>query len=131
MPDRAGDWLEQAERDIAQARDSAAAGRHEWACFAAPQAAEMAVKALHPKLGQDAWGHVVRRLLEELPAAHPATPERIECARVLDGYHIPTRNPNGHAAGAPGEHYGPSQSTEAIRHAGQIIQFCRAEMAKA
>lgn len=131
MPDRSADWLEQADRDLAQARDSAVAGRHEWACFAAQQAAEMAVKALHQKLGQDAWGHVVRRLLEELPAAHAAPPELIDGARVLDGFYIPTRYPNGHAAGAPGEHYGASQSGEAIGHAGQIVQFCRAEMAQA
>ncbi|WP_211230153.1 HEPN domain-containing protein [Desulfovirgula thermocuniculi] len=34
-------------RDLEQAEDSRRAGRHEWACFAAQQAAEKAVKALH------------------------------------------------------------------------------------
>ncbi|HDL85732.1 MAG TPA: HEPN domain-containing protein, partial [Candidatus Acetothermia bacterium] len=47
MPNRALDWLTQAHRDVEQAQDSRAAGRHEWACFAAQQAAEKAVKALH------------------------------------------------------------------------------------
>ena len=73
MADRARDWLAQAERDLEQAEDSRAAGRHEWACFAAQQGAEKAVKALHLHLGQEAWGHVVARLLQELPV----TPLRI------------------------------------------------------
>jgi HEPN domain-containing protein len=67
MPNRAGDWLSQALRDLDQARDSRDAGRHEWAWFAAHQAADKAVKALHLRRGQEAWGHVVVRLLLELP----------------------------------------------------------------
>ena len=55
MPNRAGDWFSQALRDLEQARDSKQAGRHEWACFAAHQAAEKAVKALHLHRGQEAW----------------------------------------------------------------------------
>lgn len=129
MADRARDWLVQAERNLAQARDSAAASRHEWACFAAQQAAEMAVKALHLHLGQEAWGHVVRQLFEELANSVTVPPELIENARILDSYYIPTRYPNGHAAGAPGEHYGPKQSGEATRYAGEIVEFCRLQMA--
>lgn len=34
------------------------------ACFAGQQAAEKAVKALHLSLGQEAWGHVIARLLQ-------------------------------------------------------------------
>jgi HEPN domain-containing protein len=63
MPNRAGDWFAQACRDLDQAEDSRRAGRHEWACFAAQQGAEKAVKALHLSLGQEAHGHVVARLL--------------------------------------------------------------------
>src|SRR2546425_5189716 len=44
MASRAPDWFRQAERDVEQATDSRRAGRHEWACFAAHQAAEKAVK---------------------------------------------------------------------------------------
>jgi len=67
MPNRALDWLSQAHRDLEQARDSRASKRHEWACFAAQQAAEKAVKALHFHLGQEAWGNVVAQLLTEEP----------------------------------------------------------------
>jgi HEPN domain-containing protein len=62
--------MTQALRDLAQAEDSAKAGRHEWSFFAAQQAAEMAVKALHLHLRQEGWGHVVRRLLESCPSDH-------------------------------------------------------------
>jgi len=131
MPNRSGDWLTQALRNLEQAEDSAKAERHEWACFAAQQAAETVVKALHLHLGQEAWGHVVRRLIEELPSSVAVPVDLIEAARVLDAYYVPTRYPNGHPAGAPGEHYGPLQSGEAIRYAGQIVEFCRVQMAGA
>lgn len=51
---RAPDWLRQAEHDLELAGIAARAGRHEWACFAAQQAAEKAVEALHLHLGQEA-----------------------------------------------------------------------------
>lgn len=89
----------------------------------------MAVKALHLRLGQAAWGRVVRRLLEELPANVPVPPGLFEAARVLDVHYLPTRYPNGHVSGAPGEHYGTLQSSEAISHAGQILDFCHLQMA--
>jgi HEPN domain-containing protein len=84
MPNRAADWFAQAERDLEQARDSQRAGRHEWPCVAAQQAGEKAAKALHLALGQEAWGHVVARLLRELPLAVPDL--LVEKARVLDTF---------------------------------------------
>ncbi len=102
MPNRSTDWFLQARRDLDQARSSKAEARHEWACFATHQAAKKAVKALHLALGQEAWGHVVARLLGELP--HPPREDIIEKARVLDNFYIPTRHPNEHPAGAPFEH---------------------------
>lgn len=127
MANRAHDWLAQAIRDLEQAQASRDDGRHEWACFAAQQAAEKAVKALHQSLGQEAWGHVITRLLNDLPMEVPS--EIIEEGRVLDAYYIPTRYANGHPEGPPFEHYGPLQSEEAIRYAGEIVEFARARMA--
>jgi HEPN domain-containing protein len=127
MPNRAGDWLAQADRDLEQAWASQRDGRHEWACFAAHQAAEKAIKAVHLGKGQEAWGHVVAQLLRELPLEVP--PELIDRARVLDNFYIPTRYPNGHPGGAPFEHYSAIQSTQAIEYADQIIAFARAAMA--
>src|SRR5437764_13713656 len=82
--DRSRDWLMQAERDLEQAGASRDDQRHEWACFAAQQSAEKAVKALHLYLGQEAWGHVVARLLAELPVE--VDPSLVEKAKVLDNF---------------------------------------------
>jgi HEPN domain-containing protein len=128
VADRSSDWFRQAERDLEQARSSAREERHEWACFAAQQAAEKAVKALHLSLGQEAFGHVVARLLRELPVETPAL--LIEQARVLDSFYIPTRYANGHPEGAPFEHFGSLQSAEAIRYASEIITFVGSRLAK-
>ena len=128
MVNRSKDWISQAERDLAQAESSKAEGRHEWACFAAQQSAEKAVKGLHLFLRQEAWGHVIARLLMDLPMA--VSEDLIEKAKVLDNFYIPTRYANGHPDGAPFEHYGSLQSGEAIRHAGEILTFVRSQMAQ-
>jgi HEPN domain-containing protein len=125
--DRSQDWLRQAERDLEQASASRADDRHEWACFAAQQAAEKAVKALHLHHGQEAWGHVVARLLAELPVEVERS--LIEKAKVLDNFYVGTRYPNGHPEGPPFEHYGEIQSAEAIRYASEILDFVRAQVA--
>lgn len=127
MANRFADWFAQARRDLEQAESSRAEERHEWACFAAQQSAEKAVKALHLRLGQEAWGHVVSRLLRDLPLTVPT--DLIEKARVLDGFYIPTRYANGHAEGPPFEHYGTLQSREAIQYASEILEFVRVQMA--
>jgi HEPN domain-containing protein len=124
---RAKDWFRQAERDLEQAFSSQREGRHEWACFAAHQASEKAVKALHLSRGQEVWGHVVARLLVELPVQVPD--DLIEKGKVLDNFYVPTRYANGHPEGAPFEHYGPLQSTEAIAYARETIEFVRAHLA--
>ena len=127
MTSRANDWLAQAERDLEQARSSQGEGRHEWACFAAQQSAEKAVKGLHLHLGQEAWGHVVARLLRELPITVDDT--LVDKGKVLDNFYVPTRYANGHPEGSPFEHYGSIQSNEAIRYAGEILTFVRTQMA--
>jgi len=129
MPNRPRDWLGKAIIDLEEAEDARRAGRHEWACFAAQQGAEKAVKALHLHLGQEAWGHVVARLLRELPEVVEVPQELVEKAKVLDNFYVPTRYPNSHPEGAPHDHYGPLQSGEAIRYAREIIVFCRSQMA--
>ena len=127
MPNRAKDWLAQAERDLEQARASQRDGRHEWACFAAHQAAEKAVKAVHLRHAQEAWGHVVAQLLVELSVTVPS--DLVEKGRSLDNFYVPTRYPNGHPSGAPFEHYGPLQSDQAIGYAGEILEFARHQVA--
>lgn len=129
MPNRWKDWLRQAERDLEHAREARDARRHEWACFAAHQAAEKAVKALHLNRGQEAWGHVVATLVAELPERVAVPEELLEKGRVLDNFYVPTRYPNGHPEGAPFEHYGPLQSEQAIDHARAILELVDSEVA--
>ncbi len=129
MPNRAQDWWRQARRDLEQAEDCRRAGRHEWACFAAQQAAEKAVEAFHLRQGQEAWGHVIAKLLREIPVRIQVPEEMIEKAHVLDAYYIPARYPNSHPEGAPFEHYGSLQSKEAVQYAREIIEFVRTQMA--
>jgi HEPN domain-containing protein len=71
---------------------------------------------------------VVARLLIDLPVPAPA--DLVEKAKVLDNFYIPTRYANGHPEGAPFEHYGSIQSIEAIRYAGEILEFVRVQMAE-
>lgn len=127
MANRAADWFRQAEHDLEMAEAALAEGRHDWACFAAHQAAEKAVKAMHLEFGQEAWGHGVERLLRDLP--HEIPSGLADRAKVLDTFYVPTRYPDSHPEGAAFEHYGPLQSQEAVAHAGAIVGFVRDAMA--
>jgi HEPN domain-containing protein len=71
----------------------------------------------------------VARLLRELPASTEPPEMLIEKAQVLDTAYIPSRYPNSHPEGAPFEHYGSLQSDEALRYAGEIVEFVRRHMA--
>ena len=85
------------------------------------------MKALHLARGQEAWGHVVARLLAQSPV--PAPERLVEQARVLDAYYVPARYPNGHPEGAPFEHYGPLQSRQGVDFARDVVAFVRQALA--
>ncbi len=87
------------------------------------------MKALHLHRGQEAWGHVIAKLLVELPAPVLVPRDLVEKGRVLDTFFIPPLYPNAHPAGAPFEHYGPLQSEDAIRYAREVTEFVRSQMA--
>jgi len=129
MADRSRDWFRQAERDMEQAELSRGAGHHEWCCFVCQQAAEKAVKALHLARGQEAWGHVVAKLIDELPEGEEVPADLPDKARVLDAYYVAPRYPNGHPEGAPFEHYGKLHSDQAIDYAYEIIEIIRTRLA--
>lgn len=128
MADRSWDWMEQAERDLEIARSTARDGFHEWACFAAQQAAEKALKAAHLSHLHEYHLHSIQDLLKRLNV--PVAAELLEKATVLDNYYIPTRYANGHAEGAPFRHYTGLQSKDAIAYANEIVEFARAHMAE-
>ncbi len=118
------DWLKQAKRDLAHARDSLKGGYFEWSCFAAQQAAEKAVKAVYQKIGAEAWGHSVSELLGELPNKMKVGRPLLEFAKELDKYYIPARYPNAYPVGAPYEFYTKREAERAIKNAQKIIAFC-------
>lgn len=96
MPPRHGDLLRQARRDLVHAGHALRDEEYEWACFAAQQAAEKAVKAVFLEIGADAWGHSVSALLAGLPVEIDVPEDLIETGKELDKHYIPPRYPNSH-----------------------------------
>lgn len=134
MVSRAQDWLAQAGQDLELATLSAAHGHHEWACFAAHQAVEKALKGFHLSLGQQVWGHGLGRLFRDLPDAvqesmEQAVPELVERMRILDALYIPTRYPDSLPDGAPADHFGHLQSSDALIHARALVDAIGSAMA--
>ena len=131
---RSADWLHQAHSDLDLAAVSAAAGHHEWACFACHQAVEKALKALHLHHGQQAWGHGLGRSWREMPpvvgaALAEALSDLEDRLRILDALYIPTRYPDSLPDGAPSDHFGRLQSDDAQRHARSIVDAINTALA--
>ena len=122
---RTKDWFRQAEKDFQHAKRAVDGGDFEWACFAAQQAAEKAVKALYQSIHVDAVGHSVSRMLQELPDSLRASEEHVEWAKELDKHYIPSRYPNFHPEGAPMDYYTEREAQRAVEGAGSVIEFCR------
>ena len=119
--------MEQAERDLEVARGNAQLGYHEWACFAAQQAAEKALKAVLYSRLRESRTHVLKLLVRDIDDSAPK--RVIDGARVLDAYYIATRYANGHDSGAPFSYYDARESEQAIEYAGVLIEFARSRMA--
>jgi HEPN domain-containing protein len=117
-------WRTEADRALQGARIQADAGLHNWACFAAEQAAQLAAKGLLHGLGRAPWGHDLVRLGEMLRETGLDPPERIaDATRRLSRHYIPARYPDAHPLGPPGDHYGAADAEEALSDAGRFIAF--------
>ncbi|CAK24102.1 Conserved hypothetical protein [Synechococcus sp. WH 7803] len=97
---------------------------------------DKALKALHLHHGQQGWGHGLGRSWRDLP---PAVAEAL-AARVadleggllvLDALYVLTRYPDSRPEGAPTDHFGCLQSSEALHHARTLVEAIRLAMAEA
>ena len=118
------DWLDQARENLAHAERSAEMGDFSWACFSAHQAAEAALKAVHLRAGQVAWGHSLVDLIGALPENLDEREGLMDAAKVLDRYYIPTRYPDAHPSGSAARHYTKTDAGSAVDSAREIIEFC-------
>jgi HEPN domain-containing protein len=116
-------WLEQARRDLDDARYADAGSRWNLACFLAQQAAEKALKAfLYHRGAEVVWGHSVAELCRD-SAEHDKTFADIgKEAAALDQYYIPTRYPNGLPGGIPADAYTQSDADRALRLSTTVIE---------
>lgn len=95
---------------------------------------EKALKGLHLSLGQQVWGHGLGRLFRDLPDAmqdrlESGVTNLVERLRILDALYIPTRYPDSLPDGAPSDHFGHLQSTDALNHAGALVDAIAAQVA--
>ncbi len=125
---RTKDWFRQAEKDQQHAKRSADSADYEWACFAAQQAAEKAVKALYQSIHIDSIGHSISRMLSDLPISMTPQRELIERGKELDKHYIPARYPNSHPEGAPMDYYTQNEARRALEGAEIVIEFCRSKI---
>ena len=104
--------------------------------FACHQAVEKALEAVHLQQGQQSWGHGLGRSFRELPSAVAADLADVvsdleDRLRVLDALYIPTRYPDSLPEGAPTDHFGRLQSSDALSHARALLDAIRAALADA
>ena len=100
------------------------AGDHEWACYAAQQAAEKGLEALYQAWGAESWGHSVTKLVRGLQDRTDVPEDLVTAGLHLDKLYVPTRYPNGFDEGAPGDYFTRSDSEQAIAHAEKLLRFC-------
>ena len=113
-------WFGQARFDLEAARNSVAAGNHEWACFQAQQAALKAVLLRQGK--RQFLSHAIHDLLQEVQKFAPEF-ESVSEARRLDEYYIPTRYPNGLPGRAlPHHFYDEKEARECIDLSASVLR---------
>lgn len=128
MPSRVEDWLRQSERDLQHARNSLKDGDYEWACFAAQQAAEKALKALYQRLAGEAYGHSILKMMKDLPKSVRPVPDLMKKGADLDKFYIPTRYPNGFDWGAPMDYFEKQDAAKAIEDAAEVIRYAKSKI---
>jgi HEPN domain-containing protein len=117
-------WLEQARRDLDDARYAAAGSRWNLACFLSQQSAEKALKSyLFARGAEQVWGHSVAELCHDAARHDPAFAELGRDAAALDQYYIPTRYPNSLPGGIPADAYTRTDADRALALSASVIDL--------
>jgi len=125
MKSRAGDWLRQAEEELAWAQDAFSAKRWASVCFTSQQVAEKCLKAIAIVRGAlQIMSHSIREIAQELGIDGDLD----EKARILDQYYITTRYPDAFPTGAPFEYFVEKQAREALEFACAFVGRARSEV---
>ncbi|MCZ6794455.1 MAG: HEPN domain-containing protein [Planctomycetota bacterium] len=123
-------WLEQARRDLDDARFCAGGNRYNLACFLCQQAAEKALKAyLYAQGNPVVWGHSVDELCRQSATTDPDFDDLRTRVRKLDRFYIPTRYPNGLPGGLPADSFDETDATQALDLTQETIEFVEAHLA--
>jgi HEPN domain-containing protein len=122
-------WLQQAGEHFAAA-EWAAQGRH-WpnACFQFQQAAELALKALLIRQGEQVRVHGLLHLLELLRSYYPEVGRLDRAARSLDRFYIPARYPDALPTGTAAAYFNEQDSVEAQTAADEVLSLARQTLA--
>lgn len=117
-------WRKDAASALRSAELQADAGLHNWSCFAAEQAAQLAVKALLHGVAAAPWGHDLEELGRRLTEAGVPVPEELGGALLrLKRHYIPARYADAHPGGAASDQYLESDAGAALADARTIVAF--------
>lgn len=117
-PNRALDWLLQAQDDLAFAMEGLKLSHYSQVCFLSQQAAEKAIKSICYYKDLNVRGHSIKNIAKELGY----NGEIEEAATTLDLYYISARYPDALPEGAPFQQFSKAQAETAIKFAERIIK---------
>lgn len=116
-------WVDQALRDLDDARFARDGGRYSLACFLSQQAAEKALKGfLYLREEEYARGDSVAELCDRAAEHAAAFAELRPRVAGLDLFYIPTRYPNGLPGGLPADAFDRDEADRAIDRADQVLR---------
>ena len=122
-------WMQQAERDLEDAKFLQAGKRYNMACFLGQQAGEKALKSyLYSQGAEDVWGNSLADLCEDAKLLNAMFEVIKSMAVLLDKYHDLTRYPHLLPGGIPAEAYDEVDAERAIYIGGEVISFVKVQM---
>ena len=124
MSERSKDWINQARRDLENARYEIDGGFYEFSCFLSQQSAEKALKSLYHKIGAEVSGCSVTGLIQRFPLKEQFDEKLLNEAKELDKAYIPTRYPDSHPEGSPFMMYSADKAGRLMLYAQHILGRC-------